>query len=849
MHHFIAALLLFSAEPAPVDMPRVLDDRLQLELICQNPDVVTPVGLTIDAKGRLLVVESHTHFPPKDYAGPPHDRILLIDPSEKPAKPRVWFEGTKHTMSVARGPDDAIYVATRSEIFRLRDTDGDDRADERTRIAHLETTGNYPHNGLAGFAFRAVGDGKHEMIFGFGENLGADYKLIGTDGTALAGGGEGGNVYACLLDGSKLRRIATGFWNPFAQTFDGNGNLFVVDNDPDSRPPCRLLHVVEGGNYGFQFRHGRRGMHPFTAWNGELPGTLPMVCGTGEAPSAIVYYPGDSGLPAEFVGSILTTSWGDHRIERYAASSGSGFRPYAHIQAVMTPVVVGGENFRPVGMTIGPDGAIYFSDWVDKSYTLHGKGRIWKLARRRPPDAVDRAQIQKARNDLDLDGISCGTEPEWHKILNRLKSGQSSLDQLAPGNPFAYQFFSHLISERLRQYKQNEFNAAEFLRHEVPNGDAECLIWAAVAARDANPANAKPLVTILLSHDEPRVRLLGVMWVGNDGLTEFRDDIVKGLSKPGLTRELFECSLAALEMLEPKTTRFALPVLDSKRKNSGDYFALQTLKNPDSSAELKRFALKTLPADHPELKFDLLKQLAADADAAMRIEAMRTLRERPATERGDVLRSIAADAARDVADRAEAVIGLNADDSADRAVLESLASNQDARIAGESRRLLRPATKDERSAADRIAALSPNLGDAAAGERLFFHPRFASCYRCHEYAGRGAKIGPDLTTIHRTATREKILQSILDPSREVGPSFVPWLIETTDGRALTGLYVGEEVDGRHRYADASGKIFFVHPNEIERREAAKQSIMPADLGKTLTDEELRDLAAFLLRAE
>lgn len=825
-------LLTFAADP--VDMPRVLDDRLELELVCQNPDVVTPIGLTLDAKGRLLVVESHTHFPPKDYAGPPHDRILLIDPNERPVKPRVWFEGTKHTMSVARGPDDAIYVATRSDIFRLRDTDGDDKADERTPIAHLETTGNYPHNGLAGFAFRSLGDGKHEMVFGFGENLGADYKLIGTDGTAISGGGEGGNVYACLLDGSQLRRIATGFWNPFAQAFDAGGNLFVVDNDPDSRPPCRLLHVVEGGNYGFQFRHGRRGMHPFTAWNGELPGTLPMVCGTGEAPSALLCYR-IGNFPQEYLGDLLSTSWGDHRIERFRMESRPPF-----LSAERITVVTGGENFRPVGMAAASDGTLYFSDWVDKSYTLHGRGRVWRLKAKpstRAAGAISRGTI------IDKFGSLTPIETRRYQLRELARFGKENVT-----DPYRWQAASKSLTDALRELPPLTVDSiAEYFQELGPTKNPESLIWAAVAARDANPANVKPLVPYLLNHDEPRVRLLGVMWVGDRGLTEFRDVVVKGMSRPGLTRELFECSLAALEMLEPKQSRIAMPVVDNKRKNSGDYFAIEALRNPDSSVELRRFALKTLPPNHVELKFDLLKQLAADADPQMRIEAIRTLRDRADAECGDFLRSIVADANRDAADRAEAAAGLNAADSADRAVLEPLAG-QTGEAAAEAKRLIQARFVYDRLATERIAALVTG-GDAEVGERLFFHPKFASCYRCHEYAGRGAKIGPDLTTIHRTTSREKILQSILEPSREIGPSFVPWLIETTDGRTLTGLYVGEEVDGRHRYADAAGKIFLLHPNDIERRDAAKQSIMPADLGKTLTDDELRDLATFLLRTE
>src|SRR5581483_10737857 len=99
-----------------------------------------------------------------------------------------------------------------------------------------------------GFAFDARGT----VYFGMGENLGVDYRLIGADGATLSGGGEGGNIYRIEADGRGLARVATGFWNPFHMAFDGSGRLFAVDNDPDSRPPCRLLHIVAGGDYGYR---------------------------------------------------------------------------------------------------------------------------------------------------------------------------------------------------------------------------------------------------------------------------------------------------------------------------------------------------------------------------------------------------------------------------------------------------------------------------------------------------------------------------------------------------------------------------------------------------------------------
>ena len=309
----LAAALGAEALPAG-EMPHVLDARLAIELFAADPDIVTPTGIAVDARGRVLAVESHTHFPLDDYPGLKHDRIRMFEDTDGDGRAdriTTFFEGTKWTMNVGVHPNGSVYVATRDEIFRLRDTDDDGRADERTQIARLETGGDYPHNGLSGFAFDFAGN----VYFGFGENKGAQFKLIAADGST-ASELEGGQIYRCGPDGSGLRMVAFGFWNPFHLAFDTFGRLFAVDNDPDSLPPCRLMHIVEGGNYGYRYRNGRKGVHPFTAWNGELPGTLPMVAGTGEAPSGLVAYESDQ-LPADYVGDLLATSWGDHRIDRF----------------------------------------------------------------------------------------------------------------------------------------------------------------------------------------------------------------------------------------------------------------------------------------------------------------------------------------------------------------------------------------------------------------------------------------------------------------------------------------------------------------------------------------------------
>ena len=254
-------------------------------------------------------------------------------------------------------------------------------------LARLETEGDYPHNGLSGFAF----DWSGNVYFGLGENLGAHYRLVASDGTEFVGGGEGGSIFRMTADGKQLERVATGFWNPFHVCFDAFGRLFAVNNDPDSRPPCRLMHIVADGDYGYRFRNGRRGLHPFTSWFGGLPGTLGLVAETGEAPSGIIAYESDS-LPKDYLGVLLGTSWGNHVIEAYRLQPRG-----ASFQAQAVTIVQGNENFRPVGIALAPDGSLYISDWVDHNYTLHGQGRLWRFRVRTPKRLAHRERLISRR--------------------------------------------------------------------------------------------------------------------------------------------------------------------------------------------------------------------------------------------------------------------------------------------------------------------------------------------------------------------------------------------------------------------------------------------------------------------
>lgn len=934
------------------DFPRAVDPRLKLELFAEAPQIVTPVGIAVDARGRVLVIESHTHFPPPDYRGPQGDRIRLLEDTNhdgRADKVTTFFEGLQATMNLALYPDGSIYVATRSEILRLKDLDEDGVAEVRESLVKLETPGNYPHNGLSGFAFDFAGD----VYFGMGENLGADYRLVGADGTTLRGGGEGGNLYRCDRDGKRLTRIATGFWNPFHLTFDAFGRLFAVDNDPDSRPPCRLLHIVEGGDYGYRFRNGRRGTHPFTAWNGELPGTLPMAAGTGEAPSGVIAYESDN-WPADYRGDLLVTSWGDHRLDRFR------LRPRgASFAADSTPVVVGGEQFRPVGVIVAPDGAVYFSDWVDKSYQLHGKGRVWKLSAaspmpRRDEDtrfgaliSIDRSRREHAARrqlaagaaGLDLLGELLGhrrgaTEDdvrpralaaqalatEWPRLEESRRKWfvtQWMNDPSPDLRALAISLtrgqgadFATLVTDRSPLVRAAALratgNAADGKPLWAAQSDADPFVRQAAAeslagrglkdpeqlwdatkspserlalallVRRLLGAAGEPLIPKMLRDEEAPVRFLAIQWIGEEGLVKLRPELESALQTRANSRLLFESCLAALERLDGVSRRPTDEV-------PGEQYVVRILLDTKSTPEVRRRALRTLRPDHPELTLDLLRTLIEGDDATLRLEAIRSLRDHPSPDKVATLIAVTRD--REAADReqAEAVMGLDATDAVHpeaRERLLELAAAGPEPVAIEALRGLRgvPLSDVERGRLEDAAAkkseswkgllarvLTPpdaGLGadsadtwltrldgpaDPEAGERIFFHPRATGCYRCHEFDGRGAGIGPELTHVTRTLSKKRLVESLVDPSREVAPQFVPWLILTESGELFTGMLFGEEVDGTQRYIDNSGRERRFKPAEIAERQPLERSIMPDGLPNLLSEQEFRDLVSFLLK--
>ena len=160
--------------------PRLSDNRLQIALYAENPDIVTPIGAAVDARGRLFVVESHTHNPPPDYDGPKGDLIKVFEgerPDGRAQRVSVFADDLFQAQSIAFDPKGTMYVVCTRGLYVLHDRDGDGRSEARTRIltiAPYEKRAN-PHGQMQGITFSPDG----WVYVGRGAHVGGEYAWVG----------------------------------------------------------------------------------------------------------------------------------------------------------------------------------------------------------------------------------------------------------------------------------------------------------------------------------------------------------------------------------------------------------------------------------------------------------------------------------------------------------------------------------------------------------------------------------------------------------------------------------------------------------------------------------------------
>jgi putative membrane-bound dehydrogenase-like protein len=135
--------------------------------------------------------------------------------------------------------------------------------------------------------------------------------------------------------------------------------------------------------------------------------------------------------------------------------------------------------------------------------------------------------------------------------------------------------------------------------------------------------------------------------------------------------------------------------------------------------------------------------------------------------------------------------------------------------------------------------LRAGTGNPVRGRELF-RKHCASCHRLYE---EGQPVGPDLTHANRR-DRDYLLVSLVDPSAVIRKEYLSYVVQTTDGRILTGLIV-EQTPNSITLLNAKNERVIVPRDKIESIQESAVSLMPENLLKDLQPQELRDLFSYL----
>ncbi len=347
-----------------------LPEGFEARIFAYEPQVVNPVAMTWDERGRLWVVELYEYPLGAAPGTKPRDNVKILEDTDNDGradKVTVFADGLNLATGILIGYG-GVFVGQAPHLYFMEDTNGDDIADKKT-IAKTGFGLEDRHELLNGFTWGP--DGYLYMTHGvFTHSKVKDPNDPDDDGVTMTAA-----VARFHPRTKKFEVFAEGTSNPWGVDFDRAGNAFVSACVID-----HLFHMAPGGIYQ---RQAGTPPHPFAY---EL---LPSVVDHKHfraAYSGVQIYQGDQ-YPEEYKGTILMGNIHDSAVHQDKLTpNGATFKA----SFIRDFVRANDGWFRPVSTQVGPDGAVWIMDWYDK-YPCYqnanadpegvdrAHGRIWRI--------------------------------------------------------------------------------------------------------------------------------------------------------------------------------------------------------------------------------------------------------------------------------------------------------------------------------------------------------------------------------------------------------------------------------------------------------------------------------------
>lgn len=504
--------------PAEALKKMQVPDGFTVELVASEPDIVNPVAMTFDEKGRIWITESLEY--PRRSAGPGRDRVKVLEDTDgdgKMDKVTIFAEGLNIPSGIAVGHG-GVWVANAPDIlFYKIGPDGKAAGKPEVIVSGFGRTDTHelPNCltwGPDGWLYGLNGVFNHSHV----KHQGKEWK------------------FTCALfrihpKTREFQLFSEGTSNPWGLALDGEGNFFVSACVID-----HLWHLTETGYY-----HRQGGPYPPFTWKIE---SIVKHKHQKAAYCGLVWFDSDAYPPEYreklYMGNIHGGCINSDELTRAGSTYFAKIRPDF--------LTANDQWFMPVVQKVGPDGCLYVLDWYDRYHCYQDANR--------DPGGIDRLQGRLYR-------VRYKDAPRAAKFDLAKETDDDLIKRLTSANVYYRDVAQRLLTERASAELSNKLQRV-VLDEGLPRKARMHALWALVGGGSLEPAFHQTL----LAHADASYRAWAVRSAGNMGkVTDAIRDKVGSLAKDEAGDVQLQVAIAARKIAGID----AMPVLVEVLSNCG----------------------------------------------------------------------------------------------------------------------------------------------------------------------------------------------------------------------------------------------------------------------------------------
>ena len=475
--------------PAEAIAKMTMPAGFTVELVASEPDIVNPVAMTFDERGRIWITESLEY--PRKQPGPGQDRVKILEDTDgdgKADKFSVFAEGLNIPSGIAVGHG-GVWVANAPDILFYPDADRDGRADVEAQTVvsgfGRSDTHELPNSltwGPDGWLYGLNGVFNHSHVKYAKEN--ANYR------EDHAGWKLNCALWRIHPRTREFQIFCEGTSNPWGIAIDTEGSFFVSACVID-----HLWHLVETGYY-----HRQGGPYPPFTWKIE---SIVKHKHQKAAYCGIHYFDSDA-YPEQYrrklyMGNIHGNCINVDKLQRDGSTYfGTGEPDF---------LTANDAWFMPVVQKTGPDGCLYILDWYDQYHCYQDANR--------DPKGIDRLKGRLYR-------VRYKETPRAKPFDFAKETDEQLIARLSAGNDFIRQTAQRVLSERRATRGFAASDPILNLAEQVVFNDAQPRVARLHAAWTVLGLAAPPddLLMRMLRHPDATFRAWAVRCIGDHGRSD-----------------------------------------------------------------------------------------------------------------------------------------------------------------------------------------------------------------------------------------------------------------------------------------------------------------------------------------